>query len=128
MISENGNAVLIDVRSQAEYTFVGHPPMAHNIPWMLWNAEKYSFEPNPRFGEDIVAKFDKDLPILFLCRSGGRSTSAGKKALSLGFKVVYNVVQGFEGSKDNAGHRTVNGWKNAGVPYTFDVEERLKYK
>jgi rhodanese-related sulfurtransferase len=127
-LAENEKSVLIDVRSRAGYYFIGHPPKAHNIPLEFWNAMEYDFEPNPDFSDDLSSKFDKDVPILFLCRGGKKSVEASEMALDMGFKVVANVLQGFEGEEDNDGRRTVNGWKNAGLPYTFDVEEKLMYK
>jgi len=128
ILSQSGDAVLIDVRSQSEYEFVGHPPMAFNLPLMFWDPESYSFKPNPNFKKDLGERVSKDKTVFFMCRSGGRSAKAAQIALSLGFKRVFNVIEGFEGEKDSDGHRTVNGWKNAGLPYTFKVIDKLRYQ
>ncbi len=127
LLSRKEGAVLVDVRSQAEYQFVGHPPMAYNIPWMLWNAGTYRFEANKDFEKVLTGKFNTETPVLFICRSGGRSAAAARKAAELGYKEVYNVVEGFEGALSEKGGRTVNGWKNTGLPYTYAVDDRLKY-
>ena len=57
-------------------------------------------------------------PVLFLCRSGGRSAAAASVATAAGFGPAYNVAEGFEGDPDAHGHRgTVNGWKVAGLAW-----------
>jgi rhodanese-related sulfurtransferase len=127
-LSEHSGAVLVDVRSRAEYEFVGHPPMAYNIPLLFWNPQRYRFEPNQHFTKDLESRFGKDVPIFFMCRSGGRSAKAAEEAASVGYKQVFNVAEGFEGSKDGEGHRAVNGWKNAGLPYTYRVSDKLNYR
>ncbi|OGF97450.1 MAG: hypothetical protein A2Z06_03880 [Candidatus Glassbacteria bacterium RBG_16_58_8] len=128
VLSENPKAILVDVRSQAEYQFVGHPLNACNIPMTFWNPARYDFEPNPRFAADLTARFAKDVPLLFICRSGGRSEKAAREAVALGFGEVYNVTEGFEGETDSQGLRTINGWKNSGLPYTYEVKEELRYQ
>ncbi|HEX7812520.1 MAG TPA: rhodanese-like domain-containing protein, partial [Burkholderiales bacterium] len=61
----------------------------------------------------------KDEPVMFLCRSGARSSSAAKRATEAGYSKCYNVLQGFEGDKDSEGHRnSVGGWRFAGLPWT----------
>jgi rhodanese-related sulfurtransferase len=128
ILSEDPEAVLVDVRSRAEFAFVGHPTMAYNVPLLFWNPASGAFEPNPRFGEEIAARFGKEQPILLICRSGGRSANAGGMLVSLGFEHVYNVVEGVEGSTDKEGHRTVNGWKNRGLPYGYTVDDARRYR
>ncbi len=127
-LQQNENAVLVDVRSQAEYAFVGHPPGAYNLPLKFWDSESYSFKPNPNFKEVLGAAFTRDVPVIFMCQSGGRSAKAAQEAVSLGFTEVYNVMEGFEGETDSEGHRSVTGWKNANLPYTYDIVEKLKYQ
>jgi rhodanese-related sulfurtransferase len=128
ILSQSGDALLIDVRSRSEYEFVGHPPMAFNLPLMFWNPGSYSFKSNPNFKKELGERVSRDKTLLFMCRSGGRSEKAAQIAVSLGFKKVFNIIEGFEGEKDSEGHRTVNGWKNAGLPYTFKVNDKLKYQ
>jgi rhodanese-related sulfurtransferase len=74
---------------------------------------------NPLFLEELAdAVDDRDTPLLFLCRSGGRSDSAARAATAAGYARCFNVLEGFEGDKDSAGHRgTVGGWRRAGLPW-----------
>ena len=118
---------LVDVRSIAEYVWVGHPDMAHNIPFAFWNEMKQGMDPNTRFLEDLKARFKPGDTLVFICRSGGRSLKAAQAARSAGFPKVFNVTEGFEGELDGQGHRTVGGWKNNGLPYTFKVDPELMY-
>ena len=127
-LGDHKGAVRAAVRGRAEYAFDGHPPRAYTIPFMVWDPKGDRFEPNPHFIENLEARLDRETPILFLCRSGGRSARAAQTALSAGFRKVFNVSEGFEGKKDEKGHRTVNGWKNAGLPYTYQVTDRLRYR
>jgi rhodanese-related sulfurtransferase len=121
------NTYLIDVRSVAEYVFVGHPEMAYNTPLMFWNEEQASMERNPEFLEDLRQRFKKTDRLIFLCRSGGRSAQAARMAQASGFNDVYNVERGFEGEKNRDGYRTVNGWKNSGLPYTYAMKRGFSY-
>ena len=57
-----------------------------------------------------------------------RSLRAAEMAKHAGFIKIYSINEGFEGEKDERGHRTVNGWKNRGLPYTYDLEMELIYK
>ena len=95
--SKGGEAKAIhaDVRSIAEYVFVGHPRMAYNIPLRFWNEELQDFESNETFIEDVKSRFKKDNRLIFLCRSGGRSLRAAKMARNAGFTSVFNVSLGF---------------------------------
>ena len=76
-------------------------------------------EPNHRFVEQLgEAGLTPETPVLFLCRSGGRSAAAASVATAAGFGPAYNVAEGFEGDPDAHGHRgTVNGWKVAGLAW-----------
>jgi rhodanese-related sulfurtransferase len=118
---------LVDVRSVAEYVLVGHPEMAYNVPFTFWSDEEGRFVPNPDFLEDLAARFGKDDALVFICRSGGRSRVAAQAAREAGYSKVYNVAEGFEGSLDEKGYRTVGGWKNS-LPYTYKVEPGLAYR
>jgi len=70
----------------------------------------------------------KRIILVFLCRSGKRSVSAAEIMIQAGYLKVYNLTQGFEGKKDENGYRTIGGWKNSGVPYTYILDEKLVYK
>ena len=109
------NAKLVDVRTQAEWEYVGHIPGTVLIEWNTYpNGQR-----NPAFlGElqDQVAQ--GDAPVMFLCRSGARSHQAAQAATQAGFTNAYNILEGFEGDKDTNGHRnTVGGWRFAGLPW-----------
>jgi rhodanese-related sulfurtransferase len=121
------NTYLIDVRSIAEYVFVGHPAVAHNIPLMFWDEELQDFEPNETFIEDVKSRFKTDDRLIFLCRSGGRSLRAARIIKNTGFSQVFNIKEGFEGDKNAEGYRIVNGWKNT-LPYTYELDDKLIYR
>ncbi len=127
-MAQNPSSYLIDVRSIAEYVFIGHPEMAYNIPSSFWNEEEKGFRTNDTFVEELTARFKKNDVLIFLCRSGVRSLSAAKIMVQAGYRKVYNLTQGFEGEKDENGYRTIGGWKNSGVSYTYDLDENLVYK
>ena len=121
-------AFIVDVRSVAEYVWVGHPDIAHNVPFAFWDDLKRSLVPNPVFADDLKARFKPDDTLLFLCRAGGRSRRAAEAARAAGFLKVFNIQDGFEGRPDEQGHWTVGGWKNSGLPYTYKVDPKLAYK
>jgi rhodanese-related sulfurtransferase len=106
---------LVDVRTRAEWEWVGRPPDAVFIEWNLWPGGAR----NPAFAPELLARVpDKAAPVLFLCRSGGRSHHAALLALELGYAQAFNILEGFEGDKDAHGHRgTVGGWKVAQLPW-----------
>jgi rhodanese-related sulfurtransferase len=108
------NARLIDVRTRPEWEYVGHVPGSILIEWNTYPAGR-----NPRFLEELrAAATDPDAPLLFLCRSGQRSDSAARAAAAAGYRMAFNVLEGFEGPKDPEGHRsTLSGWRKAGLPW-----------
>jgi rhodanese-related sulfurtransferase len=107
-------AKLVDVRTKPELQYVGGVPGAVAVEWQTWPGGK----PNPDFLAELEAVTRKDEPVMFLCRSGVRSHSAAEAAMRAGWKETYNVLEGFEGDKDAAGHRgTVGGWRKAGLPW-----------
>ncbi|KGW37275.1 rhodanese-like domain-containing protein [Burkholderia pseudomallei] len=109
-----GRARLVDVRTAEERTFVGHVPDSLHVPW----ATGTSLTRNPRFVRELEAKTGKDAVVLLLCRSGNRSALAAQAAAKAGFTQVFNVLEGFEGDLDDAGHRgTTNGWRLHGLPW-----------
>jgi len=107
-------AKLIDVRTRAEWDFVGKVPNSVMIEWQTYPAS----QPNPDFLDELKAQADKDAIVMFLCRSGARSHAAASAASQIGYTRSYNVLQGFEGDKDAQGHRaSVGGWQFAGLPW-----------
>ena len=108
------DARLVDVRTRAEWDYVGRIPGAVEIEIVTYPGGR----PNPGFMAELESKVDKTGPVLFICRSGGRSHNAAMLAAQAGY-TAYNVLEGFEGDRDAGGHRnTVGGWRVAGLPWT----------
>ena len=130
---------ILDVRTPAEYVFVGHAPMAVNIPILFFKNEfdteknKPLMPLNKNFVAEVKKKFKETDTILVMCRSGGRSAYAVNLLAETGFKNVYSIVDGFEGDKLDIegsyykGKRLVNGWKNSGAPWTYQLDSELLY-
>lgn len=122
ILEQEPRAQLIDVRTDAEFAYVGNPDLTRlgkaplRIPWKLFP----EMAPNEAFVDEVAAAVTQtDAPLLFLCRSGQRSAAAAAAMTAAGFGPCYNVATGFEGDKDGDGHRgTVNGWKVAGLPWS----------
>ena len=113
-LQENSGARLVDVRSKAEWSWVGRIPGAVQIEWLVFP----SMQANPDFLEHLSLKVPKESPVMFICRSGVRSNQAAIAALESGYVNCFNVLEGFEGDKDSNGHRGVQGgWKAAGLPW-----------
>ena len=119
------NATLIDVRSTAEWTFVGVPdlePIGKAAILVAWN-EFPSGRVLEDFSERLRVELDTrgigtDAPLYFICRSGQRSRNAAIAATAAGYLNCFNVMDGFEGALDPAGHRASDGsWKAAGLPW-----------
>jgi rhodanese-related sulfurtransferase len=111
-------AILVDVRTEGEWAHIGIPDTkaTENDPLFI----QWTFPggiPNPDFINDLnqQAPEDRSTELVFLCRSGQRSIAAAIAATQAGF-TSYNVLEGFEGDPDRFGERTVNGWKNRGLP------------
>ena len=118
---------LVDVRTVAEYVYVGHAEVAYNIPLLFWVEQEQDRIRNADFVEDVKSLFKADDNLILICRSGGRSVTAYKMLSKAGFKNLYNVKYGFEGGRDESGYRLVNGWKNSGLPYSYIIDAKLTY-
>ena len=128
---------ILDVRMPEEYIFVGHPEMAYNIPLVFqsyeWDSEKNMFScmPNPDFLNDAREVFQPGDVILVTCRSGGRGAIAVNMLEGAGYKNVYNITDGIEGDmvtdpdSPHKGRRMKDGWKNSGIPWTYDIDPEL---
>ena len=116
VVQQQPGAKLVDVRTKAEWEWVGRPPQATLIEWNTWP----SGQPNPAFIEQLRAQIpDQNTPVLFLCRSGGRSNGAAAAAARAGYSQAFNVLQGFEGDKNDKGQRgSIGGWRFAGLPWS----------
>ena len=138
--------LFLDVRTPAEVMFVGMPTTADaNVPYMVepdfpgWDAAKSTLklESNSDFIAEVRRRLsakglDSDSAIVLICRSGDRSAAAANLLAQAGLKNVYSVVDGFEGDLatqgPKAGQRAVNGWKNAGLPWTYTLDRKKMYK
>jgi sulfur dioxygenase len=110
---QSGEAVLVDIRSDAERAWVGFIPGAVDLAWKQWPGMLM----NPAYDEGILAAVPKGKKVLLLCRSGLRSIPAAKRAAELGFE-AYNILEGFEGDPDSNAHRnSVGGWRHRGLPW-----------
>ena len=128
---------ILDVRTPEEYVFVGHPPMAHNIPFQLFNYKMAVLNKgplmttNPNFIAEVGQKFKPSDTILVICRSGNRSAAAVNAMAAAGYTIAYSVTDGFEGDrvKDPSsalhGKRLKNGWQNSGIPWTDQLNPQL---
>jgi rhodanese-related sulfurtransferase len=109
-----GLAVLIDVRSEAERAWVGYVPSALAVSWKEWP----DMAPNVHFDEQIRAAIPAGQKAVLLCRSGVRSVAAAKRASALGLQ-AYNILEGFEGDRDEQGRRgQLGGWRRRGLPWS----------
>jgi len=114
LLAELPEAVLVDVRSSAEWQFVGTVPNSVRIELKTFPG----MQPNPNFVAQLKEQVSPEATVLFMCRSGVRSDEAARLARDAGYGSVFNVLEGFEGDKDAQGHRgTVNGWKGHGLPW-----------
>jgi rhodanese-related sulfurtransferase len=120
-LTSNEAAQLIDVRTQAEWSFAGIPSLdslAKTVKTISWKFYP-NFDVNARFIEQLeVAVPDKSAPLYFLCKTGGRSTDAAIAASAAGYSQCFNIEGGFEGDI-NANHQRgqVNGWKASRLPW-----------
>jgi len=120
MLNAIPNTYLIDVRTRAEYQFIGHPTMAYLFPYHFFNNDLIKDEDtvgyqsnsvNRSFLKEISKVFQEENNLIVICRDGTRSAAAAAKLVENGFKYVYNVKDGFEGPQ---------------FPF-FEDENRLKY-
>ncbi len=115
----DSQAVLMDVRTEAEWAAVGGPDLSSlNRPVIRVEWQQPTGLRNPSFAEAVAAEgVQPRHPVYVICRSGVRSRAAAELLAALGY-TTYNVANGFEGQMDGAGHRTLNGWKIDGLPAT----------
>lgn len=124
-LRDDEDAILVDCRTIAEWTFVGIPDlsMLDKKPLFIEWQKFPSMEVNMLFTDILEealgdSQASEATPIYFLCRSGARSQTAAIAVSALGYQQCYNICEGFEGDKDNNNHRgCVTGWKVAGLPW-----------
>mgnify|MGYP001819962876 CR=1 FL=1 len=142
---EDPDVFLVDIRSRAEVAFLGLPKRADkHIPYMVmpmfatFDAEKgaYALEINPDFPAAFKSFMEQkgagpDTKVILMCRSGSRSARAADLLAGMGFTNVYSMSDGFEGDKaktgDMAGRRVVNGWRNAGLDWSYKIRAAQVY-
>ncbi|BBX98490.1 rhodanese-like domain-containing protein [Mycobacterium lacus] len=124
MLSDNPRAVLVDVRCDAEWRFVGVPDLSslgRDVVYVEWNTsdgarnDNFLAELQDRIPPINVGQDER--PVVFICRSGNRSIGAAEVATEAGICPSYNVLDGFEGHLDSAGHRGATGWRAVGLPW-----------
>jgi len=116
-LHQRPDALLIDVRSEMEYLFVGHPVGALHVAWN----DGPDWDINPHFVgqvKKLAGTNHAHRPIVLICRSGNRSVDAGQALEQAGFTDVYNVLHGFEGELNERHHRnSLAGWRFEGLPW-----------
>jgi rhodanese-related sulfurtransferase len=123
MLSDNPQAVLVDVRTDAEWRFVGVPDLSslgREVVYIEWNTTDGTH--NGNFAAELrdqipPAAGDEERPVVFLCRSGNRSIGAAEIATEVGITPAYNMLDGFEGHLNAQGHRGETGWRATGLPW-----------
>ena len=121
ILKDAPDALLVDVRTQPEWVFVGVPDLssigkrASFVPWQVFP----SMQVNAEFAKQVqAAGAAVGAPVLFLCRSGARSRTAAIALTAAGFEKSFNIAGGFEGDVDGEGHRgNTSGWKASGLPW-----------
>ncbi|MBH2019204.1 MAG: rhodanese-like domain-containing protein [Burkholderiales bacterium] len=110
---QSGDAVLVDVRTDAEREWVGFVPGAVAVAWKQWPGMAL----NAGFDEALKAAVPDGRKVVFLCRSGVRSVAAARRAAELGLE-AYNILEGFEGDADGQAQRgRLGGWRLRGLPW-----------
>lgn len=110
---QGGEAVLVDVRSDAEREWVGFVPGAAAVAWKQWPGMAM----NAQFDAQLTAAVPAGRKVVLLCRSGVRSIGAARRATELGLE-AYNILEGFEGDADEQAHRGQRGgWRLRGLPW-----------
>ena len=140
--AQKGKVLFVDVRTRAEAQFLG---MADGVDALVpyvefqefttdWDEKRafYKLEPFNDFVPEMERRLKekgltKDDPVVVMCRSGERSSRAADLLNDSGYKRVYTVVYGFEGELSDKGRRNVNGWKNSGLPWSYELDKKKMY-
>ena len=124
-LKSDPNAVLVDVRTRAEWAFVGLPDLtdaskkAVLVEWQTFPDNAVDLKFAERLGGVLSSSgVGQSAEIFFICRSGGRSKSAAIAMAAMGYSRCRNVADGFEGPLDAQRHRgRTGGWKSSGLPW-----------
>ncbi|AIL65979.1 Rhodanese-related sulfurtransferase [Rickettsiales bacterium Ac37b] len=119
MLRKEKKSILIDVRTKLEWDIIGYPELSsldketYKISWRI--------APSMKCNENFIKELqcldsDYNTPIIFICKSGGRSLEAAVAAMSFGYKKCYNILGGFEGI-EKAGDNNIQGWKEQQLPW-----------
>ncbi len=119
LLAENPDSVLVDVRTAAEWNWVGVPDLSslgRQVVFVEWNTAGGR---NQNFVADLIAAgvTPGERPVIFLCRSGNRSIPAAQTATAAGIGPSFNMLDGFEGQLDEHGHRGAAGWRAEDLPW-----------
>ena len=139
--AQKGKVLFVDVRTRAEAQFLGMAtPVDALVPYVEfqefmtdWDESRgYKLEPFsdfvPEVGRRLQTKgLSKSDPVVLICRAGERSSRAANLLADSGYTRVYTVVYGFEGDLSDGGRRNVNGWKNANLPWSFELDKAKMY-
>ena len=126
LLAREPRATLIDARTQPEWVYVGAPDLrslGKSVLFLEWQSFP-SMQVDPHFAARLGVMLEgagapRDAPLLFLCRSGGRSRQAAIAMTGAGRGPCFNVADGFEGPLDATGRRNIlGGWKAGGLPWT----------
>lgn len=115
-MQQRPEALLVDCRTEIEFLYVGHPVGAEHVAWQ----EAPDWEIDPGFVDNVkyLVRGNLECPVLVICRSGHRSLHAADALETAGFANVINVLEGFEGHRDENNHRgTLGGWRFRGLPW-----------
>jgi len=124
-LKANSRSQLVDVRTRAEWTYVGIPdlgPLGKRTVLVEWQTFPDQ-SVDPRFAERLASELKAldvqlDDDLFFICRSGSRSLAAASAMASAGYRACHNVTEGFEGPLDDERHRgSLLGWKAIGLPW-----------
>jgi rhodanese-related sulfurtransferase len=124
LLGDNPRAVLVDVRTDAEWRWVGVPDLSslgREVVYIEWVTN--DGRPNENFLAQLKDKISpaddgsEERPVVFLCRSGNRSIGAAEVATEAGIAPSYNVLDGFEGQLNAERHRGETGWRAIGLPW-----------
>lgn len=143
---DGAKLLFIDIRTRAEAMYVGMPSgvdalvpyVEHQEVMVDWDDKRstYLLEPNVDFVKEVLRRLTakglgKGDPVILICRSGDRSARAADLLNMSGFTKVFSIAEGFEGDMGKegpaAGRRLVNGWKNAGLPWSYKLEKEKMY-
>ena len=137
-----GRVLFLDVRTRAEAMYVGMaepvdalvPYVEHQELMTDWDEQRriYRLEPMQDFVPEVARRLQakglgKQDVVVLICRSGDRSSRGANRLADDGYTRVYSVVDGFEGDLSKDGRRSVNGWKNAGLPWSYRLDKTRMY-